>query len=302
MRIWRLPGTHRKQIDVGAKRPGDNPPGSSFGTRGSTDGHRGDVEFAEISASAPLDIRVEVPARDVPDCYYLPIQLSGEFRGGQLGQECRAGPRTLYLLDSSAPHWRELSAGSRMVNVRLPKAMLDRHLVDHATCMRPVAADCGLGAVVWEFATALWQRHGELAAALPAVAETLARLAANLFAPPSEPEGSNGMAAAHRRRLLQCIHDHLGDLQFDVSQAAAACSISTRYVHVLMLGTGRTFARYLLELRLEYCRAALQSSANRSRTITEIAYRWGFSDMSHFSRAFRKCYGMTPREARLRAL
>jgi AraC-like DNA-binding protein len=33
-------------------------------------------------------------------------------------------------------------------------------------------------------------------------------------------------------------------------------------------------------------------------TVTEIAYATGFSDLSYFSRAFRRRFGMTPRDRR----
>jgi AraC-like DNA-binding protein len=34
------------------------------------------------------------------------------------------------------------------------------------------------------------------------------------------------------------------------------------------------------------------------RSLSEIAYGWGFSDMTHFGRSFRKAYGMLPSEYR----
>jgi AraC-like DNA-binding protein len=259
----------------------------------------GAIEFAEISSVSRLGIRVDVPARNAPDCYYLPLQLGGEFRVGQYGREYRAGPRTLCLLDSHVPHWRELAAGGQLLNVRLPKTMLDRYLVDPTeACERPVAADAGLAAIVWEFANSVWRRYLELGAAMPDMADMLARMAANLFCAPMDAECPDGGADTHRRQLLQCIRDRLGDPQFDVGKAAAACGISPRYVHVLMRDTGRSFSRYLLERRLERCHEALQSKAGRSCSITEIAFRWGFNDMSHFSRVFRTRYGLPPREFR----
>jgi AraC-like DNA-binding protein len=33
----------------------------------------------------------------------------------------------------------------------------------------------------------------------------------------------------------------------------------------------------------------------RNKTITEIAFSWGFSDSAHFSRSFRKQFGICPR-------
>ncbi|MBL0122987.1 MAG: helix-turn-helix transcriptional regulator [Betaproteobacteria bacterium] len=82
---------------------------------------------------------------------------------------------------------------------------------------------------------------------------------------------------------------------------AATCGISTRYVHMLMRGTGRTFSQYLLEHRLECCRNALQVQSGKRRSITEIAFEYGFNDGSHFSRTFRNRYGKSLREFRRKA-
>jgi len=59
-----------------------------------------------------------------------------------------------------------------------------------------------------------------------------------------------------------------------------------------------TAARYILERRLEACAADLGSPQHRARTITEIAVRHGFGSSSHFSRAFRARFGMTPQQWR----
>ena len=50
--------------------------------------------------------------------------------------------------------------------------------------------------------------------------------------------------------------------------------------------------------RLAMCRRDLSAPALRSRSIGEIAYAWGFSNVSHFSRAFKAEFGIGPREFR----
>ena len=37
---------------------------------------------------------------------------------------------------------------------------------------------------------------------------------------------------------------------------------------------------------------------NGYRHISEIAFAWGFNDLSHFGRVFREHFGMSPREFR----
>jgi AraC-like DNA-binding protein len=57
--------------------------------------------------------------------------------------------------------------------------------------------------------------------------------------------------------------------------------------------------------RLERCRAELADPLHAGERVTEIALRWGFNDMPHFSRVFRAAFGASPRDyrsARLEAL
>ena len=37
------------------------------------------------------------------------------------------------------------------------------------------------------------------------------------------------------------------------------------------------------------------------RTLTEIAYSWGFSDFSHFSRCYKEKFGCSPKHDRAAA-
>lgn len=54
---------------------------------------------------------------------------------------------------------------------------------------------------------------------------------------------------------------------------------------------GITPAKYVLDCRVERARSLLRSS---HLTISEIAIRVGFEDLSHFSRAFRRVVGVPP--------
>jgi len=49
------------------------------------------------------------------------------------------------------------------------------------------------------------------------------------------------------------------------------------------------------------CIREFEDPAARSRGIAQIAYSWGFSDMTHFSRCFRRAFGVSPREYRQQA-
>jgi len=83
-----------------------------------------------------------------------------------------------------------------------------------------------------------------------------------------------------------------------VITVAARFGISVRTLHLRFERLGETFGRWLLDNRLDACGKALRDPHQRAAAISEIAYRWGFNDLSHFNKAFRAQFDMTPGEWR----
>ena len=54
----------------------------------------------------------------------------------------------------------------------------------------------------------------------------------------------------------------------------------------------------ILRRRLEECAMQLRDPIWARRTITEIAFSWGFNNATHFARVFREKYGLSPRDYR----
>jgi AraC-like DNA-binding protein len=101
-----------------------------------------------------------------------------------------------------------------------------------------------------------------------------------------------------RAAVLREIEQQSGDPNLSAATVAARLRITPRYVHLLLQDTGRAFSHHVLEMRLQRALALLRDPSWRERRITDIAGESGFSDLSHFSRTFRRRYGMTPRQAR----
>jgi AraC-like DNA-binding protein len=60
-------------------------------------------------------------------------------------------------------------------------------------------------------------------------------------------------------------------------------------------------SEWLWRERLEGCAVDLASVSEAQRTLGEIALAWGFNDLSHFSRAFKKHFAMCPKAWRAQA-
>ena len=98
--------------------------------------------------------------------------------------------------------------------------------------------------------------------------------------------------------ILAFCRQQLANPELSPHLVAARFGISVRTVHLRFERTGRSFRRWVLENRLEACRKALRDPAQLGSGISEIAYRWGFNDLSHFTKSFRAQFGLSPRDWR----
>ncbi len=61
---------------------------------------------------------------------------------------------------------------------------------------------------------------------------------------------------------------------------------------------GLSITEFIWIERLDQCRRELEEAAPPGRTITEVAFSWGFNSSSHFSRLFKKRFGAPPSRTR----
>jgi AraC family transcriptional regulator, positive regulator of tynA and feaB len=97
------------------------------------------------------------------------------------------------------------------------------------------------------------------------------------------------------RTFCRYIETNLGDASLSPSKVAAAHNVSLRYLHLVFAEQSTSVGQWIRRRRLMNCRREL-SWGGPSRSITEIAFHWGFNDMSHFSRTFKAHFGASPRE------
>jgi AraC-like DNA-binding protein len=102
------------------------------------------------------------------------------------------------------------------------------------------------------------------------------------------------------RRIQTYIDAHVSEPDLSPKRIAAAHRMSLRYLYKLFSHAGCAVKKWIRERRLTRCAEALANPAQVHRNVTEIAYAWGFSDLSHFNRMFKRRFGVSPRSYRRR--
>lgn len=103
---------------------------------------------------------------------------------------------------------------------------------------------------------------------------------------------------ALRERIKQHVAAHLGDPGLSVDAVALALNCSRRQLYNAFAEEPDGVAGYILRRRLEACRKTFDDRAQQHRSITDIAFSFGFSNMAHFSRVFRAHLGLPPSDYR----
>ncbi len=130
-------------------------------------------------------------------------------------------------------------------------------------------------------------------------ATRIAEQALDLLALAFSTEGAGRLTLSSPRAvaltlLKAAIEARLHEQDLKPAGAAAAAGISVRYANALLAQEDTCLERYIFARRLERCRRALADPAQSHRMIGDIAFGWGFSDLSHFGRRFKAEFGCSP--------
>jgi AraC-like DNA-binding protein len=250
----------------------------------------------------------EVTARTIAngedDVFFLCLQLEGGATLSQDGREAVIEPGDFVLLDAQRPYSCRYTTNWRQIIIKIPHRSLNARLAASSELTAcPVRSSTAVGGLTSGFIRMIPERVEVLQpVAKTQIAEHVLDLAALALAAETakdKPALSSGRAIA-LLQLRVAIENRLGDPTLDPSSAAAAAGISVRYANVLLSEQGTSLQRFIVSRRLDHCRRALEDPMQAQRTITDIAFAWGFSDQSHFNRRFKAEYGCAPRDYRQR--
>jgi AraC-like DNA-binding protein len=235
------------------------------------------------------------------DRYKLTLLLGGRALVEQDGRASALRPGDFALYDCSRPYAIKAGEGFRLLVCMVPRAFisLEPQRVARMTATR-IGADEGIAWAVAPFLERLADLaiRGKLNSGDSRIVENIFDLVESLCSSVIDPEERRSSRAELLLRARAYADAHLGDASLSPAAIADGIHVSKRYLHLLFEEDGSTVSGWVRWRRLQRCRRDLIDPTRADETVASIGARWGMTNPSHLSRAFREAYGLTPSEYR----
>jgi AraC-like DNA-binding protein len=266
----------------------------------------GRIQLCSVKSNATTIRRTPKLARDdLEPSVFLGLQLTGNSIVAQHGREAMLSPGDMAVYDTTRPYTLLNEGGIHQHYYRFARSDL---ALPERTINEISAVRLGAGNPLAPLAAGYFRRLAGLqdppvatgytaAVAGPSIELLRALIATSLR---DDPLAADPLENTCELRILAFMRAHLADYDLSAARIAAEHHISVRQLYKVLARIHTTPADWIRAHRLEACRADLTKPTMRRLTIEAIARRWGLTDPTHFSRAFKDAYGITPRDWRER--
>ena len=243
-------------------------------------------------------------ARVNGDELFICRQFAGKLLLEQEGREVILEPGLITLIDPLLPYTGTFFADSHLLVVKLPRRLLEARIGKTRELTGRLIKPSGSEIQLTSALLAMLPAHAE--GLDPTAGEIIANQVLDLVAVSlaKTMQGKKARVSSARSLIIMKLHAaieaRLTDPALDSKTVAAAAGVSIRYANAVLAEQNTSIMRLVMARRLARCRQILEDPSQAHRTISEIAYGWGFSDMTHFGRKFGAAYGLLPRDYRRR--
>jgi len=234
--------------------------------------------------------------RDPRNHFMLFLVTDGEIGVVQDGREPRAQSADLFVYDQTRPLTLEFQQRYRTIMLSIPRPLLESRIPRARACTaRRIAGTSKLGALT---GTIVRQLVGFDDQTKTHIIDRVAASTLDIVATALDAETvGDGLAHSGRHRLMDRVETYLlanlHDPQLDIEMIASALNMTPRTLNRVFAAEGTTPMRWLWQQRLAASNRAL--AEDRIKSVTDASLSFGFSDVSHFSRAFKMAFGKSPR-------
>ena len=247
--------------------------------------------------------RTQPLLNDGKDDYFFATNLSGFSVPSQVGREFRMETGAAVLLSSSDVGAKDFPVPAEFLTLRIPRRSLNGITAkpEDALARAIPASTEALRLLVDYVQLGLKSRQlasPELRGLFTAHIHDLVALAVGATRDAANVAFGRGMRAARLQAAKAFIIRNIRRADLSAKTVAMRLGVTPRYVNMLFETEGLSFNKFVVERRLVRAHEMLLDLQCSDRTIAVIAFTVGFSDLSHFNRAFRRRFGMTPSEVR----
>jgi len=239
----------------------------------------------------PAEIR-----RDHRDQFVLFLVLDGEVGIVQRGREAHARAGDLFLYDQASPFVLEFPRPRHTIMLNIPRQLMEARIPRaQILTARRIVGDTEVGELVGAMVRRLTGFDDRTAVEIKdrVSAATLDMVATALEAETVDDlltySGRHRLRGSVETYLLANLHDP----GLSIETISIALNIPARTLNRVFGPSGTTPMRWLWQQRLAASHRAL--AQGRMNSVTEAAMSFGFSDVSHFSRAFKAAFGRSPK-------
>ncbi|EGH71546.1 helix-turn-helix domain-containing protein [Pseudomonas syringae] len=247
----------------------------------------------QTSASHNWDRSADCLRQYPEDDYWLGFMQKGNALLEQNGRSTCIEDGQFVLYDAARTFKYKINADALHI-IRLPRAVMTR-LTPHIDELIGGVLDAQRPGISTLKSMVLEVTSGVFKGPSPQLPDTFAQtlfdllvMSINLQHPADCPPRQDELYS----RVASYIKRNLHDAALNLTTIANAHNISTRTVTRLFVTHDKTPMNFVWQERLISCRKVLQET--RGVNITQVALDHGFTDMSHFSQAFRKAFGYSP--------
>lgn len=254
------------------------------------------------NAHAITRSRAQASASDDEELFLIGC-VSGLARMAQQREEFIVKAGDLALIDSGLPSEFTLAGPCRFLSLGIPRRMLARRVGSSNSRPPMHIAGQGIGNVLMSLLVSTYDQAAQLGEADARVAEeSLLLILQRALCPQTDPAFMTERSDTELYGVQQLILTMLADPQLSPDLIAQRYRTSTRRLHRMFETAGLSLGAWVRRARLERCRRDLANPRLADQCVTTIAFKWGFNQASHFSRAFREEFGLPPTEFRRQTL
>ena len=251
---------------------------------------------------ARIDVTEEHVSRMPEQRFFLMMPLQGSVKVTHYGRQTVLDAGDFVLCDGTAPGRIEFDEPNTSFHLVLSPADLKCRLpTPENLCGLKTSREGQFGAVVGSMLDDVWRQveRGFPQELGLTIAKNLLDVIATAYTLQHGKRFSESPSISARRvHIKRFIEARLRDPSLSAAFVADYFGVSTRYVSMVFEKEYEPVSAYILRRRLEECAHQLTSRIWEAYSVTDIAREWCFVNRAHFSRVFKKRFGVSPREYR----